>query len=198
MRNRIGMFAGLLVLSAATIGCYEQPAPAYPQQPPPQPMAPQPMAPQPVPNAPEVMGPPPTYVPPQPMGVVKDVYGRPPFHAGSPLGYWIWVDPSGTWHLRSTTGSIAHVFTGRVIATRGGVISSLRPKFMRPGFDGMSAAPRLVNFTFRSPDPIHGFTFRSTSGCVRFELFIDGRAIPRVHLGASGVRAEGSFFERCQ
>jgi hypothetical protein len=128
---------------------------------------------------------------------VNDVLGRPPFTFTSPLGYWIWVDAFGNWHLRTTRGPLTHTFQGRVLASRGGVLTAFRPKAIRPG-DGLQVGSGAISFQFQPYEPFHGFIWRSTSGCVRFELFIDGRPLRRVYLGSSAVRAESNVFERCQ
>lgn len=50
--------------------------------------------------------------------------GRPSFHEGDSLSYFVWKD-GDTWHVRWTTGGAAHHFSGRV-TSEGGELKSLK------------------------------------------------------------------------
>jgi hypothetical protein len=122
--------------------------------------------------------------------------GRPAFHSGSPVGYWVWHDDGG-WHLRTTTHRSRHRFHGWITAIDGRV-DEVRPTRLE-WRDRVHVGQRGVEFDFETDGDEDGFDWRVTSGCNRFELLVDGRADRRVvHLGGPGYEPKGVPFSRCR
>lgn len=105
--------------------------------------------------------------------------GRPPFAAGTPEGYWIWQDRQG-WHLRTTSDTPRH-FRG-VIEAIGGTPSAIHALGGAEGAvhrDGPN-----IEFEYDAAGGEQGFDWTSSSGCNRFDIYIDGTTRPmRVFLG---------------
>jgi hypothetical protein len=122
--------------------------------------------------------------------------GRPAFHSGSPEAYWVWHDEGG-WHLRTTTAGARHRFHGWVEPI-GGRVEDFRPTRLEWG-DRVRVAARGIEFDFETAGAEDGFDWRVSSGCSRFELFIDGAAHPgKIHLGGAASHPHHTPFERCR
>lgn len=115
------------------------------------------------------------------IGYIRDDLppGRPYFVAGSPEGYWIWRDRQG-WHLR-TTSDAPRRFQG-TIETVGGGVSTVRPIGRADGAVHHEGAN--IDFDYSAAGGEQGFDWTASSGCSRFDLYIDGTTRPlRVFLG---------------
>jgi hypothetical protein len=115
-----------------------------------------------------------------------------------PQALWVWHDPDGTsWHLRSTTQSQRHRFSGRVWVNDG-TVADVNPNRLEFR-DRLRIAPRGVEFDFQTDGGVDGFDFRAVGArCVNFALFIDGRGEPdRVKIGASEARPRHHVFTLC-
>ncbi len=127
--------------------------------------------------------------------IVHIAPGRPAFRPGAPLAYWVWHGEGG-WHLRTTTAGQRHHFHGWITAIDGGIVE-VRPTRVERR-DLVRIARRGVEFDFETEGGEDGFDWRSSSGCNRFELRVDGRADPRlVHLGGPGNEPAQIPFDRC-
>jgi hypothetical protein len=118
-------------------------------------------------------------------------------HPGAPAAYWIWADPNGMWHLRTTTAGSPHRFRGRIAGATGAIVD-VRPSRLDFG-DRLRSGPRGVGFDFHTRGHIDGVDFRpADNGCVRFALFIDGGPHPkRIFVGAQGVEPPHAHFAAC-
>ncbi|HUK65681.1 MAG TPA: hypothetical protein VLV17_02550 [Anaeromyxobacteraceae bacterium] len=121
--------------------------------------------------------------------------GRPVFAPGATEAYWIWHDQGG-WHLRTTTAGAAHRFHGSVVAL-GGEMADVRPKRIE-WKDRIRMSPSAISFDFVTQGGEEGFDWRVSSGCNRFEIFVDGTARPGlVRLGGAAVPPRHVPFDRC-
>ena len=119
--------------------------------------------------------------------------GQPVFGPGAPEAYWIWHDTGG-WHLRSTTAGQAHRFHGMIVPV-GGEITDARP--MGPP-DRVRVGPGGISFDFVTRGGEDGFDWHVSSGCNRFEIYIDGVARPgHVRLGGPSNAPRHVPFDRC-
>ena len=122
--------------------------------------------------------------------------GRPPFGPGAPEAYWIWHNQGG-WHLRTTTAGLAHRFHGAVVPLGGNIVdvraSRLEWQDRIPGGRAGDSV-RLRDSGWR-----RRLDWHVTSGCNRFEIFIDGVARPGlVHLGGPAHQPRHVPFDRCR
>ncbi|HUL61356.1 MAG TPA: hypothetical protein VLU43_18910 [Anaeromyxobacteraceae bacterium] len=122
--------------------------------------------------------------------------GRPIFGPGAPEAYWIWHDGGG-WHLRSTTAGMPHRFHGTILPL-GGEITDARP--IRPDLpDRVRVGPGGITFDLVTQGGEDGFDWHVSSGCNRFEIFIDGAARPgHVRLGGPSNSPQHVPFDRCR
>jgi len=112
------------------------------------------------------------------------------------MAYWVWVDPSGGWHVRTTTARSAHVFEGVVTVEGAGVLTAVKPTKVEWGDTIRLLNPKQIKFRFQTMGGIDGFDFRANSPFVRFDLLIDGRRAPQsVFVGASSLRPAGQPFD---
>jgi hypothetical protein len=123
-------------------------------------------------------------------------FGQPTLlRATSPMAYWIWVDPNGTWHVRTTTARSPHVFEG-VVTVEGGALTAVKPTKAEWGDTIRLLNPRQIRFKFQTMGGIDGFDFRANSPFVRFDIFIDGRKMPQsVFIGQNNLRPAGQPFD---
>jgi len=123
--------------------------------------------------------------------------GAPAVSQGANGSYFIWHDAAG-WHLRTTAGDRRHRFHGRVLPALGGEIVEARPIQSEPR-DRFSHSLGGIAFDFSTYGGIDGFDWRTSSGCSRFELLVDGRPRPaRVKLGGRMRNPRRVPFERCR
>ncbi len=119
--------------------------------------------------------------------------GKPYFVAGSPEGYWIWRDRQG-WHLR-TTSDVPRRFQGSV-ETVGGQVSTVRPVGRAEG--GVHREGANIEFDYQASGGEQGFDWTASSGCSRFDLYIDGETRPlRVFLGGIDTSPNRVPFAVC-
>ena len=120
--------------------------------------------------------------------------GRPGFYAGMPEGYWIWQDQQG-WHLRITCDVPRH-FHGAVANVGFGGIKQV--KAVGTAARGLRSENGLIAFDMQVEGGVHGFDWSPSSGCNRFELYIDGASRPlRVFLGGSEESPAHVPFAAC-
>jgi hypothetical protein len=211
---RIAPFAlPLLLVAGCTIETRNAPPPAAP--PPAAAPAPAPVAAAPAPApaaAPTVVGAPPTGsvdpLPPQPpiqepppaAGIVTPVSnnltaGVPPsFHPNASPAYWIWRDPDGLWHIRTTSNKgTVHRFWGAV-APQGATVASIQPSRMEFN-DHIKFSSKHVWWTFDTAGHSDGFDFRTAGGgqCVRFNL----QGSQLIYIGAKQFTPGSNHFELC-
>jgi len=122
--------------------------------------------------------------------------GRPIFGPGAPEAYWVWHDGGG-WHLRSTTAGLPHRFHGTIVPL-GGQIADARPIRLESS-DRIRIGAGGITFDFVTQGGEDGFDWHVSSGCNRFEIFIDGAARPHhVHLGGPATAPRHVPFDRCR
>jgi hypothetical protein len=109
-------------------------------------------------------------------------------------GYWIWFD-DGQWHLRTTSGGRSHRFQGSIVGLSGSVTD------MRLSSPALAERAALVGdaiqFDFESDDAT-GIDARVAGGCVRFDLYFDGKHRPdHVRVGVPARAPDRVPFDRC-
>jgi hypothetical protein len=117
---------------------------------------------------------------------------------GAPAAFWIWRADSGVWKVRTTTAKQPHTFRGRVqgVTAPIGAIRASRNEL----HDRVARAPNgSVFFKFTTNGNVDGFDFRvRDNACVRFDLKLDGGAVPkRIHIGSQQVEPKSNHFELC-
>jgi len=124
-------------------------------------------------------------------------FGRPTLmQPTSPMAYWIWVDPSGQWHVRTTTARAPHVFEGVVTVEGAGVLTAVKPTKVEWNDTIRLLNPKQIKFKFQTMGGTDGFDFRANSPFVRFDIFIDGRKVPQsVFIGQNNQRPAGQPFD---
>jgi hypothetical protein len=126
-------------------------------------------------------------------------YGQPrSMQPGAPAAYYIWTDPQGGWHLRTTTGGQQHVFRGRV-AGQTAPITNVTPSRMEFQ-DRLRVSPRgTVAFAFATQGAVDGFDFRAdNNACVTFNLDLAGGPTPRrIVVGAQEIAVNTPNFQVC-
>jgi hypothetical protein len=124
--------------------------------------------------------------------------GRPAgLHPGAPEALWIWHDDRGRfWHVRTTTHSQRHRFSGAVLSD--GAITNMNATD-HSFADRIRADAKSVNFDFFTQGHEDGFDFRVVgSQCVRFYMTVDGRSEPQlVHIGRANAHPTGWHFKLC-
>ncbi len=121
--------------------------------------------------------------------------GRPEFVPGLTEGYWIWQD-SGGWHLR-TTSDLPRRFHGELEPV-GGAISSVRAVGGAPEPQVGGGGDRIV-FDWQAEGGERGIDWIASSGCTRFQLYIDGDPRPtRVFLGGPSDSPDVIPFAVCR
>lgn len=117
---------------------------------------------------------------------------------GNNRAYWIWVDPDGLWHVRTTAARAGRHFQGTIPPTAGGEIVDLRNIGLESD-DKIGFLGRTLSFKWRTRNRIDGFDFRLRGeGCLEFDLSIDGDATSRfIYLGKAKTRPEGAHFILC-
>lgn len=118
--------------------------------------------------------------------------------SGNNRAYWVWVDPDGTWHVRTTAPRAGRHFQGTVRPTGTGEIVDLH-KIGMEADDKLGLIDRMVSFKWRTRNRIDGFDFRfQGTGCLEFDLNIDGDATSRyIYLGKDKTRPESAHFVLC-
>jgi hypothetical protein len=118
---------------------------------------------------------------------------------GAPLAYWIWRDKDGvTWHLRTTTTTQLHRFSGRIWAD--GTIQDLKPSRLETEDRLKKEDEGVLVFDFTTQGVIDGFDFKVAAGrCVTFHLLIDGKPAPQeVEIGQKEIAAGAATFRLCR
>jgi hypothetical protein len=117
--------------------------------------------------------------------------------AGAPHGLWIWHD-GNRWHVRTTTKSNKHRFTGFVAQGNGTTledISTTRTELK----DRVRLKDDRVRFDFTTNGHADGFDFRVRGkGCVRFAIRVDGEESGKlVKLGEKATQPQSWHFRLC-
>jgi hypothetical protein len=110
----------------------------------------------------------------------------------------VWHEDNGLgWHVRSTTHSQEHRFSGRVWVTEGS-IADVHPSRIEYN-DRIRISPKSVEFDFLTRGGIDGFDFGVAGArCVHFALFIDGKGDPgRVKIGGNDAHPTHHVFTAC-
>ena len=129
----------------------------------------------------------------------RAVSGRSPELApGHPLGFWIWQESDGLWHVRTTAKRKDHRFQGVVRPLEGGEIVDLRLVSI-DSKDRVGMVGRALSFDFRTRSAMDGFNFRLRgSACLEFDLRLDDDGTPRyVYLGQDKIAPDSSHFILC-
>lgn len=131
---------------------------------------------------------------------IADAAGRPTGLVGNaPGAFWIWQEEDGRlWHVRTTTRSEKHRFTGLVNGDEGGPITDL--VLTRVDLDDkMRGVKKGIQFDFETAGHEDGFDFRvDGQHCVRFYLKLDGQADPAsIVVGAANAHPPHSHFKLC-
>lgn len=185
-----------LSLSACIVVPAKQTAP--PPAPPPAPVGATPVAAPPAaaPPQPAWVDPPATSEPPRehPKNAAQ---GRPTnLQAGAAEAIWIWHDGGG-WHLRTTTASQLHRFSGRVWAPKGevGNVRSTRLELN----DRFRKSGNAMAFDFQTQGGEDGFDFQiAEANCAMFSVHIDGKPRPdRIFLGSHNLSPESATIRLC-
>lgn len=109
--------------------------------------------------------------------------------------YWIWWSGEA-WHVRATAGGHGHRFQGTVAGSSGSItdLAATDPRLR----DQVALAGDAVQFDFESSAGMPGFDLKVAGGCVRFDLYLDGKRRPdRVRLGGHAVAVAHVPFDRC-
>ena len=109
----------------------------------------------------------------------------PPAERGHP-SYRIWHS-GGTWRLRAAPGGTRHRFQGSVDGLTGGIVA-LRPD--RPDLaDHVARERNRILFDFEAEgEGAAGFDADVTGGCLRFDLYVDGKRRPDlIRFGSAGA-----------
>jgi len=189
----VPLLLGACTVSASPPTIAAQPVPPPPQRPPPEPQ-PSP------PRQPAVTRPLP---PPPPEGQLQTLafataYGRPQaLRPGAEVGYWIWSDRRGQWHVRTTSLMQPHRFHGGVVS-EGALIEEVGATRLEWS-DRIRASAGAIDFDFATQTDEDGFDFRVAGDrCLRFNLNIDGRpALGLGTIGAYNVHTRASYFRLC-
>ncbi len=119
--------------------------------------------------------------------------GRPPPEDTLAEGYRIWQDQDGC-HLRASS-DVRRRFQGEIEAAWGEV-SGFRAVGDVAGH--VETAPRTIRFDFfADAGGERGFDWRASSGCNRFEVYIDGDARPMRVLLPEGTSPARVPFALC-
>jgi hypothetical protein len=125
--------------------------------------------------------------------------GRPTgLHEGVPISYWIWHDDHGKWwHVRSSTHTELHHFQGWAWHDKDR-FTDVKPTRVEWA-DRIKYGAAGVSWDFHTKGHEDGFDFKTNgASCVRFALWIDGKAVTtQVHIGAGGVHPPSNHFRLC-
>ena len=125
--------------------------------------------------------------------------GRPSELApGAIHGVWIWRT-GNRWHVRTTTKSAKHRFTGVVSVPEKNEIDRVDPT-KTDLKDRIVLRDRAVRFDFTTHGHEDGFDFTvEGKGCVRFAIQVDGEQAPQmVKIGKDSVRPSSWHFKLCR
>ena len=116
---------------------------------------------------------------------------------GAIHGVWIWR-VGDRWHVRTTTKSVKHRFTGRVSVPEGSEIERVTATKTDMS-DRIKLRDRAVHFDFTTNGHEDGFDFAvEGKGCVRFAIEVDGERKPAmVKLGKRSVQPDSWHFKLC-
>ena len=100
--------------------------------------------------------------------------GEPPTEETLLPGYRVWYD--GDWHVRAAPGPARHRFQGSVDGMSGGILEVHPTGAVLADHVGRQGNSALFDFEVERGE--HGFDVRTTGGCLRFDLWIDGKHRP--------------------
>lgn len=101
-------------------------------------------------------------------------------------GYWIWHE-GDVWRVRSTAAGKPHRFQGSIEGLTGGILE-VRPARSELR-DHVAQVGNSVQFDWDADDSSpRGFDARTTGGCLRVDLIVDGKRRPETL--RSGRKAE--------
>jgi sugar lactone lactonase YvrE len=107
-----------------------------------------------------------------------DVYGKPDFRAGKELGYFIWKDNGGWWHLQWSGDGDLHQFAGTLHSTT--PIVDFKPVSVESN-DTISAEVNRIDFSGAAGQGMDGFNFKvEPEAILTFDLRLDGAQDPSV------------------
>jgi hypothetical protein len=126
--------------------------------------------------------------------------GRPSgLHPGVVESYWIWHEDHGRWwHVRTSTHSQLHHFTGWVWHDKDR-FTDVKPTRLEWN-DRIRYGEKGISWDFQTKGHEDGFSFKTNGAqCVRFHTFIDGKPAHSalVHIGAGGAHPPGNHFKLC-
>jgi hypothetical protein len=128
------------------------------------------------------------------------IVGEPPDLAKNAVAAtWVWVDHTGTWHVRTTSPRARRHFQGVITGVNGGAVIAATPVRAELA-DRLDPRPGGVRYDLRTSSGLDGFDFRVVNGaCARFHLRMDGQEAGfRIFLGSRGVPAGQGDFVVCQ
>ena len=111
-------------------------------------------------------------------------------------GYGVWHDGE-VWRVRTTAAGRLHRFQGSVEGLSGGIVE-VRTEGDELG-DHVGQVGNSVQFDYEGATAApRGFDARTTGGCLRFDLLLDGKRRPeRVRFGRGGESPARLPVERC-
>lgn len=101
-----------------------------------------------------------------------DVYGKPNYTPGESMGYFIWRDIRGGWHIHWTGEGFWHAFSGTIHSTTH--ILNVVP-ISHEAYDTYKVSTNRIDFDAGAGAGEDGFRFDVESkGIITFDLMIDG------------------------
>ena len=110
--------------------------------------------------------------------------------------YWVWRE-GDVWRFRSTAGGKPHRFQGSIEGLTGGIVEVRTERSQLR--DHVAQVANTVQFDYDADDhSARGFDVRSTGGCLKVDLMIDGkRRSDAVHYGHKGEAPSRLPTELC-
>lgn len=120
--------------------------------------------------------------------------------AGQPVRWYVWHDKNG-WHVRTTTKSKEHEFTG-TIRVLGGAVNHVHPakmegKSKQKDWWALSEGNKVVTLKLKTDGGMDGFDFEVGPSAkeIVFALKVDGKDDPKhIHIGKQGDHPDAAKF----
>ena len=123
---------------------------------------------------------------------VETAQGSAPPHPDKGAYYRVWCN-GGSWHIRWSSRSVHHNFSGRVWAPEGMVFLDKRVK-TEPN-DRIYVEGKGINFQAGAKTGDDGFDFRWDGPYLWLDLVIDGNALlDRIMVGPNGIHPDNMPF----